>query len=164
MAGTRQPTDLVLAKGRKHLTKKEVADRKAAEIRLEKPKSVKIPPWLPKEPAELRATFRKLAKALIAADYGYSDLDADTLGRYVVAQHEYEKAWKLASDAIADGYRKDAEAWTAVMDKYFKQAHTCANDLGLTITSRCRLVLPDSAQKKEENPFEMFLIGGERRA
>ena len=164
MPGKRQPTDLVLAKGRKHLSKKEVADRKAAEIRLDKPKSVKIPAWLPKEASALRSTFRKLAKALIAADFGYSDLDADTLGRYVVAQYEYEKAWKLASAAICENDRKKAEAWTAVMDKYFKQAHTCANDLGLTITSRCRLVLPESAQKKEENPFELFLLGGEKRA
>ena len=29
-----------------------------------------------------------------------------------------------------------------VQERYFKQARNCANDMGLTVSSRCRLVLP----------------------
>ena len=40
---------------------------------------------------------------------------------------------------------------------YFTQARACANDMGMTITSRCRLVLPESSQPKEVNPLEEML-------
>lgn len=40
---------------------------------------------------------------------------------------------------------------------YFTQARACANDMGMTITSRCRLVLPESSQPKEPNAFEEML-------
>ena len=32
MAGQRQPIDLVIAKGKKHLTKEEIAKRKSSEL------------------------------------------------------------------------------------------------------------------------------------
>lgn len=40
---------------------------------------------------------------------------------------------------------------------YFTQARACANDMGMTITSRCRLILPESSQPKEPNAFEEML-------
>ena len=51
------------------------------------------------------------------------------------------------------------------MERHFKQARACANDMGLTVTSRCRLVVPDSPQKGEENnPFLALIQGGQKRA
>ena len=43
MAGTRQPTDVVVANGRKHLSKTEEAERRAGEVRVPKPKTIKVP-------------------------------------------------------------------------------------------------------------------------
>lgn len=150
MPGTRQPTALVLAKGKKHLTKKEIAERESAEVQPQKPKSVKIPKWVPEDQ---KSTFRKIAKALIALNI-YSDLDADTLGRYLIAQQCYLQAAAVAIDAMNRLSTKQAAEWSAIQDRYFKEARNCASDLGLTITSRCRLVIPDGMKEKEpENPF-----------
>ena len=51
-----------------------------------------------------------------------------------------------------------AEKWTGIQDKYFKQCRSCANDLGMTIGARCRLVVPQRAEP-EENPLEALLKG-----
>ena len=85
MPGKRQPTDLVVANGRKHLSQSEEAERRAGEIRVEPPKTAKAPKWLPEG---LRKDFRALGKRLIAAGL-YTDLDADTLGRYLLAHHQW---------------------------------------------------------------------------
>ena len=58
MAGQRQPTDLVVLKGKKHLTKAEIEARKNAEVIAPNDK-VKPPPYLT---PELKKKFRKLAK------------------------------------------------------------------------------------------------------
>ena len=61
----------------------------------------------------------------------------------------------------ADGSRViDTEALdvaTRIQDRFFKQCRGCANDMGLTVTSRCRLVLPESARPPEENAFERLM-------
>ena len=59
-----------------------------------------------------------------------------------------------------------ADSWGKIQERYFKQARNCANDMGLTVTSRCRLVVPAAPQKGEEdNPFLQLIQGGaERRA
>ena len=118
MAGARQPTDLVVRNGRKHLTRAEEDARRDREVVVPAPQRAKPPKWLPKE---LHREFRAIGKQLI--DVGlYTDLDADNLGRYLVAHHEYISA----------------------TERYFKQARNCANDMGLTVSSRCRLVLPSN--------------------
>ena len=43
------------------------------------------------------------------------------------------------------------------LGSFFKQCRGCANDMGLTVTSRCRLVLPESARPPEENAFERLM-------
>ena len=61
MAGQRQPTDLVVMKGKKHLTKAEIEARKNAEVVAPNDK-VKPPAYLT---PELKKKFRKLAKELL---------------------------------------------------------------------------------------------------
>lgn len=162
MPGPRQPTDLLKATGRKHLSHAEEAERRSREVRVEPPKTAKPPKWLPEE---LRKDFRALGRRLIAEGL-YTDLDADTLGRYLVAQHQWTIAAKEAETALQERDQETAEDWGRIQDRYFKQARGCANDLGLTISSRCRLVLPESVKPKEEgNPFLQLLQGsGERYA
>ena len=45
-----------------------------------------------------------------------------------------------------------------LQDKSFKQCRACANDLGLTITSRCKLILPKTPENPKENKFAKFVI------
>lgn len=161
MAGVRQPTDLVKAKGRKHLSKAEEAERRAREPKVEKPKAAQPPKWLPKM---LRADFRKLGKMLLTAGL-YTDLDAATLARYLVAQHQWTIATGEAEEALAARDQPLADAWGRIQERYFKQARSSANDMGLTVTARCRLVVPAEAKQatEEQNPFLHLIEGGLRR-
>lgn len=158
MPGPRQPTDLIKANGRKHLSKAEEAERRAREPKVEKAKTAKPPKWLPEQ---LKKEFRALGKQLIAAGI-YTGLDADTLGRYLVAQHQWIIATGEAEQALAQRDQEQADAWGRVQDRYFKQARNCANDMGLTVTSRCRLVVPENVKQKteEQNPFFQLIEGG----
>lgn len=168
MPGPRQPTDLVKGKGLKHLSKAEEAQRRSGEVSVARPKTAKPPKWLP---AALRKDFRSLGKRLIGAGL-YTDLDGDTLGRYLVAQHQWLMATQQAERALSardpdTGLPapdlEGADNWGRVQERYFKQARNCANDMGLTVSSRCRLVLPPSAAQQkgeEDNPFLYLIQGG----
>lgn len=161
MPGPRQKLSVLEGNGRKHLSKSEKARRADQEVDLPKPKTMRVPKWLPQD---CRKEFRALAKELLAADMGAAQLDRDTLGRYVVAQAQYAQACKMAGDALTAEKFALAEKWTKIQDTCFKQARACANDMGMTITSRCRLVLPEGAKKKEKNPFEQMMEERMRRA
>lgn len=156
MAGKRQPTDLVVMKGAKHLTKAEEAARRRREIAAPVPKSAKPPKWLPET---LKADFRRLGKKLVALRI-YSDLDGDALGRYLVAQHQYLLATGEAEQALAQKDVEAADAWSRVQERYAKQARNHAGDLGLSVTSRCRLVIPDAPPPAADNPFMQLIAGG----
>lgn len=153
MPGPRQPTDLIIAKGRKHLSQAEETARRAGEVYVKPPKGVKLPKWLPEV---LRKDFRALGKKLLAAGL-YTDLDADNLGRYLVAQHQYILATQQAENALARKDSEGADSWGKIQERYFKQTRNCANDMGLTVTSRCRLVLPPQAEEPEEDEFTALL-------
>lgn len=165
MPGPRQPTDVIVANGRKHLSKAEEEERRSWEPKVDKPKTATPPKWLPEA---LKKEFRALGKRLIAAGL-YTTLDADALGRYLVAQHQWLIATQQAEAALA-GKPPDleqADAWGRVQERYFKQARNSAADMGLTASSRCRLVVPGGAKQKGEdaNPFLQLIQGRvERRA
>lgn len=157
MAGRRQPTDVVIANGRKHLSKAEEAERRSIEVKAPPAKTAKPPKWLPEE---LKKDFRAIGKRLISIGL-YSDLDADTLGRYLVAHREYSMATKYVLKAYQERDPEEVEDWSRIQDRHFKQARNCANDLGLTVTSRCRLVVPENPQKTEDdNPLLKLIQGG----
>lgn len=166
MAGTRQPTDLVVAKGKKHLAKKETAQRKAREPTLSAPREgegskIRAPSWLPKW---LTENFNALRAQLVQAGI-FSQMDRDTLGRYLVAQHQFVAAMGRLNDALDSGDEEGCAAWGREQERAFKQARACANDLGLTITSRCKLVLPESTKDKTPpNPVLELLKRKEERA
>lgn len=167
MAGPRQPIDLVIAKGRKNLTKAEIAERRATEVR---PSTDDIGP-----PAYLSAVqkkhFTKLAGQLEKIKI-MGETDVDTLARYVVAETQYQAAVKeqrkLAKDRPTDrddpDYYHKLETWGTLNEmadkrqqRYFKQASTLARDLGLTISSRCKLQVPVKEEpEKPENKFAKF--------
>lgn len=159
MPGPRQKLSVLEANGRKHLSKAEKAARAAQEVELPKPAKMRVPRWLPEH---LKADFRALAKELLAADMGAAQLDRDTVGRYLVAQHQFTAACRMVQDALDQEDPDMVNKWTRAQKSYFEQARACANDLGLTITSRCRLVVPE-ARKPEENPF-LQLMEARRRA
>ena len=160
MAGTRQPTDVVIANGRKHLSKAEEAERRSKEISVAPAKTAKPPKWLPEA---LKKDFRSIGKQLIRAGI-YTDLDADTLGRYLISHQQWLAATKQTQKYLNALDVENAEAWSRMQERYFKPARNCANDLGLTVTSRCRLVVPGAGTggqpTEDANPFLQLINGG----
>lgn len=161
MPGPRQKLSVLEGNGRKHLSRSERAQRAAQEVDLPKPKSLRVPKWLPDY---LRSDFRALAKELLAADLGAAQLDRDTVGRYIVAQHQFAASCRMVQDALDQEDPDLVNKWSKAQKTYFEQARACANDLGMTITSRCRLVLPEGARPKEPNAFEKMMEERMRRA
>lgn len=154
MPGPRQKLSVLEGKGRKHLSKSEKAQRAAGEINVQKPDKMPVPEWLPKD---YRTAYRRLSRQLLEADMGVAGLDADTVARYVVAQANYTAMLPLVQKAMAEDDVAMLKEYTKAQNTYFTQARACANDMGMTITSRCRLVLPESSQPKEPNAFEEML-------
>lgn len=166
--------------GGKHWTKSEIEDRESSEVKLPKPKALTPPAWLSDSGKKL---FRKYAKQLLAFPAGMvSTLDAGTLARYCDCELSYAEASKnksvwmeTATRRLADlsasaalvrnpsdiqrlemayeGAKSQLDFWTGQMVKFEKIARGCATEMGLTITSRCRLVVPESGAESEEDPL-----------
>lgn len=163
MAGKRQPTDVVLANGRKHLSQAEEAERREVEVSVSPPEKVIPPGWLLKK---YHKEFCEIGELLLDAGL-YTELDRDILAQYFVCREHWFHADKLASKAIRDKDETLAQKWGNVQATYFKQARQCAESMGLTVTSRCRLVVPPSNKQsvEEDNPFLRLIQGGaEKRA
>ena len=164
MAGARQPTNLVLAKGKKHFTKDEVETRLKQEIQ---PCTDEIAPpsYLS---AKQKRDFEKIAAQLVKLKI-MGETDNDTLARYIIAQDFYQQAVKDLR-AVQKQRPKGDDADLAAMDKwatmldqldkrverYYKQATSAAAKLGLTISDRCRLVAPVVEETKKESKFDKF--------
>ena len=83
-----------------------------------------------------------------------------------MAQHQYVLATEEAEAALQDKALEQADKWGRVQERYAKQARNHAADLGLTVTARCRLVIPNTGAAgagEEENPFMQLLKGGRAR-
>lgn len=156
MPGPRQPTDLVVLNGRKHLTKAETEARRAAEVKAPPPKTkrVKPPAYLPES---LHKKFRTLAKQLIEIGI-LAEIDYDCLARYLLAEQAYLAVTEQVNRAIAGGAITLLDDLSKTQTRYFNQCSRAAADLGLTISSRCRLVVPKSPEDEtRDDPMTKML-------
>lgn len=164
----REPIDLIIAKGKKHLTKEEIENRRNSEINIDDYKNVEAPSYLNKKQ---KKEFMEIATKLV--DIGImSELDEDCLARYLIAKDNYLRFTKLLNSAMKNKTSKknkddveiqktlslDIESYLIQQDRAFKQCNTCADKLGLTITSRCRLQVPQAPEKPKENKFTRFNV------
>lgn len=152
MAGQRQPIELVLAKGNKHLTKTEIEERRKSEV---KPLAGDITPpayLTKKQKAEFNTIAGQLQELKIMGE-----TDVDALARYIVANTFYINAVKKLRSKEARDDPEIFESWLKIQEKMFKQCRASANDLGLSISSRCRLVVPATDKPPEKtNKFKKF--------
>ncbi|MGL4569646.1 MAG: phage terminase small subunit P27 family [Clostridium sp.] len=173
MAGTRQPTELVVVKGKKHLTKSEIEERKKKEIKAKNDK-IKPPNFLSKEE---KKEFKIIAKELIEIGI-MSNLDIDCLSFFIKTRAEY---LRITKDVEIRGPTKEVEIekknekgevisvetivvidddYERLLKMQLKVLASCrkaASDLGLSIASRCRLVVPSSNKEKPKNKFSKFM-------
>ena len=163
MARPRQPIDLIAAKGLKHLTKSEFEERKSSEV-IAPSDNVKAPSFLSKNEQK---KFDEIANQLIELKI-MTNLDCDVLARYIRAETEYLKVAKQLNKIrfVPDKKsRLDAELQLSeqyaqydnlskIQTRTMKACNECAKELGLTISSRCKLVIPkEKDNRKPENKF-----------
>lgn len=153
MARPRQPIALVQAKGAKHLTKEEIARRQAEELDVPIPETIKPPDYIADAP-KLVEEFNDIAEKLIALKI-MTELDADCLARYILSKQNYLHYTALLNSAIRKNKVAEMATIQTMQDKAFKQVRAAASDLGLTISSRCRLVVPQAPEPKK-NKFSRF--------
>lgn len=152
MAGPRQPIELLKAKGAKHLTKAEIREREETEIKANSDK-IEAPSYLPEE---LKIKFNEVANEL--NDIGImSNLDCEALARFLIAEFQYQKVVKKAIKMSPENEKY--MDLLLMQEKLFKMARQAAGDLGLTISSRCKLVVPKSKEEKPKNKFAKFTGG-----
>jgi P27 family predicted phage terminase small subunit len=160
---------LNLANGGKNWTKKEIHDRLNSELQ-PVTDGIVAPAFLTKKQKD---EFNRIARQLETLGI-MGETDCDMLARYIVAQSLYEQAVKdlrkLTKDrpketdyddkghyyADLDLHYTMIDSATKRQDRYFKQATTAAAKLGLTISDRCRLVVPVKNEAPKENRFSKF--------
>ena len=151
MANQRQPIQLIKAKGKKHLTKNEIEERTNSEI---PPITDSIaPPDYLNEVQKKR--FRAVAEDLQALEI-MGKTDCDALARYVVVEELFEVASKTLQDPEVLADSEKTVSATLTLEKCFKMCRAAAGDLGLTISSRCKLVVPKAPEDKKPNKFNRF--------
>ena len=162
----KQPINLIIAKGKKHLTKAEIEERQRTEITTDHI-NVKPPDYLNEE--EIKEFYR-ISKILL--DIGIiTELDEDCLAHYLISNTSYIKYTKkirALEDELLEAKRTDRKAklkseidtYLTYQDKALKQCRACANDLGLSISSRAKLVMPRPKDPPKENKFTKFKVVG----
>ena len=174
--------DVNLAAGGKHWTKSEIEARKASEASVPKPVKLVCPKWLSPAAAKL---FRGYTKDLLDSGLPVSKLDTGTLARLCDAEWSYAEASRhkaayltiarevLEQEAAARESGTTAEGpdrmeayalaqeqiayWTKAAASCEKIARGAANDLGCTIASRCRMVVPKLDTGEEDDPLLTLL-------
>lgn len=156
MPRKKEPIDLIIAKGASHLTKAQIESRRQSELSAPCG-NVVAPSFLT---AKEKKRFNELAEQLSKIGNGgiIADIDAGALARYVEAESMYEKLTrKLRKEMQAKTFSDNIAAMLTAQDKLFKQCRAAASDLGLCITSRCRIVIPKvSDAEKSANRFSKF--------
>ena len=100
---------------------------------------MKAPAPPPRCPAylggQLERRWEALAPELVKLGT-LDDLNADVLGKYILAENEYLRISQLLQDAINRGDADDAPKWVTAQDRLTKQILTLGSELGITPTAR----------------------------
>ena len=147
MAGRpRKPAALLEAEGA-HISKEELQERKDGELKVPFT-NVKPPSYLNKDQ---KKKFKDISDKLVKLGI-MTELDVDCLARYVLAQDLYLKYTEQITKELEDGEASITllKEIQNLQDKAFKQAQSSARDLGLTITSRCKIVVPQAPEDDDD--------------
>lgn len=159
MGRPRQPLSVIQGKGRSnHITKAEAKRRREHEERMKgRTDNIIAPSYLTKKQKE---EFYNIAEQLVELEI-FSNLDIDNLARYIDSRDQYIRVTrdlrtmkptkKTSKEKISnDEYAK----LMRVRNRLFDECRSAASDLGLSISSRLKLVIPEP-KEKEKSEFEM---------
>ncbi|WP_026908944.1 phage terminase small subunit P27 family [Paucisalibacillus globulus] len=167
MAGrNRQPLSVIQGKGRSnHLTKQVIKERQEQEEAVRGyTDNIVAPTYLTKKQKE---EFDKVAAELIRLNI-FSNLDVDSLARYIDSKTQYIQLLKdlkkikstlTMVDSITGKKmtiaNEDYPKLMRVKNTLFNECRAAASDLGLSITSRLKLVIPKTGDgDKPKSEFE----------
>lgn len=146
MGRNKKPIGLHLAQGNpSHLTVSEIEERQKSEIDVPFV-DVTAPPYLNEKQKNI---FDDYAKKLVAIGI-MTELDTDCLARYVLSHDLYVTYTKDLNKAIKSGDMSMIKSIQRMQDTAFKQAQASAKDLGLTITSRCKIEVPQPPEDDDD--------------
>lgn len=146
----------MLEGNKNRLTNEEIEARIAHEEKM-KIDTDKINP-----PKRLRKAqkekFIEIANQLVEIEI-FDNLSVDILAQYIEAYDNYVKVLKSSNRMSAKDIDADFDEYAKRMRTLNQLTDTCrrlASDLGLTITSRMKLVIPQP-DKNNESPMAQFL-------
>lgn len=147
MGRNAMPIRLHIANGnRAHLTEAEIERRLKEELTVPFV-DVKPPEYLTgKKQIE---KFNYIADMLLQLDI-FTELDVDSLARYIMSEQLYLQYTNLLIGLIKSKDYDQMGKIQQLQDKAFRQCHQCARSLGLTITDRARLVVPQAPEEDDE--------------
>ena len=137
MARPRKPIAVLEAEGKSHMTKKEIEERREQELKVPFT-NVKPPSYLNNKQ---KRKFKDIANKLLALGI-MTELDVDCLAMYIISHDIYLSYTETIVKLLDEGDLEMVKDVQTMQDKAFRQAHTAARSLGLTITDRCKIVIP----------------------
>lgn len=151
MAGRKKETIEVLqAKGKKHLTKLEIEQRKANQIKVN---DNKVYPSI-NLPEELHERFYYYSEEMKNVGI-ISNLDIGALERYCILEKEFYEISKSIESINKNNFRYK-EKKKDLLDTN-KAMISLENSLGLNMLSRNKLVPQKPKEEKPKNKFERFV-------
>lgn len=163
MMPAKQPINVLQFTGKSHLTKAEIEKRKAEEAAV-KPKSdnIKCPSWLKDKVA--KKEFKRIVNELQQIDL-ITNLDVDLLALYCQAYAQFQKATEEMQDQSLsitkyDKFERPYQVENPLIKiqlKYSEEMRKIASQMGLSISSRLRLILPKPKDDKPKNKYSEFL-------
>lgn len=104
--------------------------------------------WSYSEASRQKSAFLSIAREIM-------DQEADARGSDAICPRSDPEAQTVDRKQAYEECKEQIAYWTKAMSAYEKIARGAANDMGCTITSRCRLVVPPAA-KEEDDPLEQL--------
>ncbi|AWC29488.1 phage terminase small subunit P27 family [Bacillus cytotoxicus] len=150
MAGrNKQPLSVIQGKGRSnHITKSEKNRREKQEEALRgHTDKIEAPSYLT---AAQKKEFDTLAAELVRLGI-FSNLDVDSLARYIDSKDQYIKLVRLLRKTKPSEDFKNYAQMQRSKNLLFNECRSSASDLGLTITSRLKLVIPEAEKTQQKS-------------
>lgn len=155
MGRRRKSTAELRVSGSRHYSKAQLEERERVEVKPPPVKILKPPSYLPQS---LATKFHQLAPVLIKMGV-LTSVDGDCLARYLIAESNYLRATNRLTTAMNTGNTVEADKWSAIQDRFFRQCRAAGGDLGLTVSGRGRLELPSGYEPEEAPGEEADLFG-----
>ena len=145
----RQPLTVIEGKGKSnHITKEEAKKRRKQEERMKgRSDNIEAPSYLTDDQKE---EFYFISDQLVGLGI-FSNLDVDNLARYIDSRDEYIKVTKAMQEIGKPTESEDKmKMYTDLRlnrGTFFNECRNAAGDLGLSISSRLSLIIPEQEEE-----------------